>query len=70
MTVDVGALTAELAELATGRRRTIIGICGAPGAGKTTLAGLLVGAVNRDLCRNRRRRGHGRFPPREVDHRR
>ena len=46
MIVDVAALAAELVELAGTRRRTIIGICGAPGAGKSTLAGLLVGAVN------------------------
>jgi len=46
MIVDVGALAAELAGLASTRRRTIIGICGAPGAGKSTLAGLLVRAVN------------------------
>ena len=46
MTVDVGALSAELSTLAASRPRTIIGICGAPGAGKSTLAGLLVDAVN------------------------
>ncbi len=46
MTVDVGALSAELSTLAASRSRTIIGICGAPGAGKSTLAGLLVDAVN------------------------
>jgi pantothenate kinase len=46
MIVDVGALAAELAELAGARRRTIIGVCGAPGAGKSTLAQLLVAAVN------------------------
>ena len=46
MIVDVGALAEELVQLAGTRRRTIIGICGAPGAGKSTLAGLLVAAVN------------------------
>ena len=46
MIVEVAALAAELVERAGTRRRTIIGICGAPGAGKSTLAGLLVRAVN------------------------
>ncbi|MGV8850644.1 MAG: nucleoside/nucleotide kinase family protein [Propionibacteriaceae bacterium] len=46
MTVDVGALSAELSTLAASRPRTIIGICGAPGAGKSTLAELVVKAVN------------------------
>lgn len=46
--IDVAALAAELAGLAAARPRTVIGICGAPGAGKSTLAALLVDAVNRD----------------------
>jgi pantothenate kinase len=46
MIVDVGALTAELLELSGTRPRTIVGICGAPGAGKSTLAGQLVAGVN------------------------
>lgn len=46
MIVDVGALARELVTASAERPRTIIGICGAPGAGKTTLAGLLVDAAN------------------------
>ncbi|HSN11722.1 MAG TPA: nucleoside/nucleotide kinase family protein, partial [Propionibacteriaceae bacterium] len=46
MRVDVGALTQELLDLSSSRARTLIGICGAPGAGKSTLATLLVDAVN------------------------
>lgn len=46
MTVDVDALAVQLSSLAARRPRTIVGICGAPGAGKSTLAGLLVEAVN------------------------
>ena len=46
MNLEVDALARELSTLALGRPRTIIGICGAPGAGKSTLAGLLVTAVN------------------------
>jgi pantothenate kinase len=46
MIVDVGALAAELLELSGARPRTLVGICGAPGAGKSTLASLLVAAVN------------------------
>ncbi len=46
MIVDVPALAEELWRRASVSPRTIIGVCGAPGAGKTTLAGLLVGAAN------------------------
>ena len=46
MSLDLVALTAELLDLSRARPRTIVGICGAPGAGKSTLAGLLVDAVN------------------------
>lgn len=46
MIVDVGALARELVAAAAQRPRTLVGICGAPGAGKSTLAGLLVDAVN------------------------
>jgi len=46
MILDVGALAAELLELSGTCTRTIVGICGAPGAGKSTLAGQLVARVN------------------------
>ena len=46
MIVDVAALTAELVDLSGSRPRTIVGICGAPGAGKATRAGQLVAGVN------------------------
>lgn len=46
MTVDVGALAEDLLGLVAARRRVLVGICGAPGAGKSTLATLLVDAVN------------------------
>ena len=46
MTVDVGALTEEVLGLVASRRRVLVGICGAPGAGKSTLSTLLVDAVN------------------------
>ncbi|WP_254782958.1 nucleoside/nucleotide kinase family protein [Curtobacterium sp. MCBA15_009] len=36
-------------ELARGRRRTVLGIAGAPGAGKSTLARRIVGAVDERL---------------------
>jgi pantothenate kinase len=46
MRLDVDLLAAELLDLAGTRPRTLVGICGAPGAGKSTLATLLVDAVN------------------------
>lgn len=46
MTLDVSALAEELLRRASASPRTILGLCGAPGAGKSTLAGLLVAAVN------------------------
>ena len=46
MSFDVDALAAELLTLSGTGPRIIVGICGAPGAGKSTLAVLLVDAVN------------------------
>ena len=46
MTVDVGALATELLDRSNTGQRVIVGICGAPGAGKSTLAELLVAEVN------------------------
>ncbi len=45
MRVDLEGLTAELLDLARSRR-VLVGICGAPGAGKSTLANQLVDAAN------------------------
>lgn len=44
--VAVDELAARLVRLAEHRRRVLVGICGAPGAGKSTLAGLLASVVN------------------------
>lgn len=44
--VDLAALTARLLGQVAGSTRLIVGICGAPGAGKSTLAALLVDALN------------------------
>lgn len=46
--VDLPALAARLWARAAPASRVIVGLCGAPGAGKSTLAGLLVGALNAD----------------------
>ena len=43
---DPTALAARLLARAAGASRLIIGICGAPGAGKSTFAGMLVEALN------------------------
>lgn len=48
MIVDVAALATELSQRVSDTPRTIIGICGPPGAGKSTLAGLLVSMVNQE----------------------
>lgn len=40
--VDLDALTQRLVGLADGRSRAIVGLCGAPGAGKSTLASALL----------------------------
>ncbi len=41
-------LAGRLMRLAAGSPRVLVGLCGAPGAGKSTLAGLLAAEVNRD----------------------
>jgi len=46
--VDLPALAARLWARAASASRVIVGLCGAPGAGKSTLAGLLVEELNRD----------------------
>lgn len=46
-TVDIGALAARLHSRAVGGSRVLLGVCGAPGAGKSTLAGQLVAELNR-----------------------
>lgn len=46
--VDVPALAERLRRLASGSSRVIVGVCGAPGAGKSTLVGLLASELNRD----------------------
>ncbi|CAL9629974.1 nucleoside/nucleotide kinase family protein [Streptomyces sp. enrichment culture] len=46
MAVTFDDLLARARALADGRRRVLLGIAGAPGAGKTTLAGHLVRALN------------------------
>lgn len=45
--VDLDELAQRLSVLASSRPRVLVGICGAPGAGKSTLAALLAAAVNR-----------------------
>lgn len=42
---DLAALTARAQELLAGRERAILGICGKPGAGKSTLAAELVAGL-------------------------
>ncbi len=44
--VDVPALGARLRARAASASRVIVGLCGAPGAGKSTLAGLLADELN------------------------
>ncbi len=46
--VDVPALADRLLGRAAAASRVLVGVCGAPGAGKSTLAGLLVAELNRD----------------------
>jgi pantothenate kinase len=46
--VDVASLAARVRERAAGARRLVVGVCGAPGAGKSTLAALLVQELNRE----------------------
>ena len=46
--VDLPALAARLRTRAAGASRVVVGLCGAPGAGKSTLAGLLADELNRD----------------------
>jgi pantothenate kinase len=46
--VDVVSLAARVRERAAGARRLVVGVCGAPGAGKSTLAALLVQELNRE----------------------
>jgi pantothenate kinase len=46
--VDVVSLAARVRERAAGTRRLVVGVCGAPGAGKSTLAALLVQELNRE----------------------
>nr|WP_300147986.1 nucleoside/nucleotide kinase family protein [Propionicimonas sp.] len=46
--VDVPALAARLLGRAAAASRVLVGVCGAPGAGKSTLAALLVAELNRD----------------------
>jgi pantothenate kinase len=46
--VDPTRLAVRVAALAASRARVIIGICGAPGAGKSTLAALVASEVNQD----------------------
>ncbi|MFJ8079116.1 nucleoside/nucleotide kinase family protein [Streptomyces sp. NPDC096205] len=48
MAVTFDDLLARARALTDGRRRALLGIAGAPGAGKTTLAGHLVRALNAD----------------------
>ena len=43
---DPSALAARLRSRAAGVSRVLVGLCGAPGAGKSTLAALLVGELN------------------------
>ena len=47
--VDPTRLAVRMAALAASRARVIIGLCGAPGAGKSTLAALLASELNRDV---------------------
>lgn len=46
LAVEVPALAARLRTRAASGSRVILGLCGAPGAGKSTLAGLLVDELN------------------------
>jgi len=46
--VAVDELADRLIGLAADRPRVLVGVCGAPGAGKSTLAGLLVAHLNQD----------------------
>ncbi|MGC3995621.1 MAG: nucleoside/nucleotide kinase family protein [Propionicimonas sp.] len=46
--VDLGALAGRVRTLAAGRPRVVVGVCGAPGAGKSTLAAELVARLNAD----------------------
>ena len=47
--VRVDELARRVQRLSAGRPRVLIGICGAPGAGKSTLAAMLAAALNDDL---------------------
>jgi pantothenate kinase len=48
--MDVADLVARIAALRTGDKRVLIGIAGAPGAGKTTLAETLVARLGADAA--------------------